>query len=909
MVETNNSTYSKSSSMAFAVVTSLLEIVEKHLLQPNSSLVLYSREMVVSLSKKLRFVQAFLEEFGAKTDNWEANNKESLEAEILDVAAEAESKVESELGQVYVVANRGDSVVSACQKLHQTLQQVLKDFEDVEVKILMEKTNTNSLVIGSSTESSVQAYFTGSVGSITGKNTLEPENSVIVGFNKDIKKITYRLIRLPRVKRDVLTLVGLGGIGKTTLANMVYTNSLVAFHFPIRAWVVVSKEHNVKEMLVCLLGCIVPMTSEISNKDEEQLAEQLRKSLIGHRYLIVLDDVWSIAAWDAIQGCFPDNSNGSRILLTTRFTEVAVYTSEYLHAMKAQTQDDSWKLFSRKVFGLKQIVPQEYKSLGKRILDGCYGLPLAIVVMAGLLATLEGSIEIWRDAAKTLDGMDSAENRISRVLSLSYNYLPTHLKACLLYFGVFREDSDIPVKKLISLWVAEGFLKAKKKYKSMEKQAESYLHDLIDRSLVQANELSIDGKIKSCKVHDRLHEFCMREAKKENFLSVINGNHVQEDRRWMSFQSRSWPVTQTSYENHTFHKIRSILYSGNKDLYLSKCRLVNPHLKLLRVLDLSLVKYSHSMPIGIADLIHLRYLALNTIGSLYKFRLFKLQNLQTLAICSWIEGYPLQLPYGILDLPQLRHLHLERKSSQCLPSLVQGNLLTLYWLRVGSLDEKPNFRVVPNLKELGIYIEGEMTPSCLESLVHLRRLEKLKFDMGRVERFYLPSGFPPNLKKLTLRYTFLPWEEMSIIGQLPNLEVLKLKDFAFCGSKWEPTKWGFRGLKILLVERLDLKHWNANAEHFPVLELLVLKHCWDLKRVPVTFANIKTLKSIVLESCYSSLVTSANNIAGKVQRKENRILRVYDHGTKVGLSSILIHNSELLVLCLLIWWIDIIFIS
>ncbi|XP_031101226.1 putative late blight resistance protein homolog R1B-17 [Ipomoea triloba] len=780
IIETNNSTYSKSSSMAFAVVTSLLEIVEKQLLQPNSSLVLYSREMVVSLSKKLCFLQAFLEEFGAKTYNSEAN-RESLEAEILDVAIEAESKVESELGEVYVVANRGDCVVSACQKLHQTLQQVVKDFEGIEVKILMEKKNTNSLVIGSSPESSAQTYLTGSVGSITGNNTLEPENSGIVGFSKDIKKITYRLIRLPSVKRDVLTLVGLGGIGKTTLANMVYTYPSVSSYFRIRAWTVVSKEHNVKEMLVCLLGCIVPMTSEISNKDEAQLAGQLRKSLMGHRYLIVLDDVWTTAAWDAIRGCFPDNSNGSRILLTTRFTEVAVYTSGYIHAMKVQTQDDSWKLFSRKVFGLKQSVPQEYKSLGKRIIDGCYGLPLAIVAMAGLLATVKGSIEIWRDVAESLYAMDSADNRISRILSLSYNYLPTHLKACLLYFGVFREDSDIPVKKLISLWVAEGFLKSKKKYKSMEKLAESYLHDLINRSLVQANELSIDGKIKSCKVHDRLHEFCMREAKKENFLSVINENHAQEACRWISFQSRNWPITRASYENYTFHKIRSIIYSGNNDLYISKCRLVYPHLKLLRVLDLSLVKYSHNMPSGIADLIHLRYLALNTIGSLYKFRLFKLQNLQTLAICSWMEGYPLQLPFGILDLQQLRHLHLERKSSQCLPSLVRGNVLTLYWLRVGSLYEKPNFRVVPNLKELGIYVEGEMTPSCLESLVHLRRLEKLKFDMGRVERFYLPSGFPPNIKKLTFRYTFLPWEEMSIIGQLPNLEVLKLKDFAFCG--------------------------------------------------------------------------------------------------------------------------------
>ncbi|XP_031102040.1 putative late blight resistance protein homolog R1A-3 [Ipomoea triloba] len=355
---------------------------------------------------------------------------------------------------------------------------------------------------------------------------------------------------------------------------------------------------------------------------------------------------------------------------------------------------------------------------------------------------------------------------------------------------------------------------------SLEEVAESYLDDLINRNLVQINELSIEGKVKSCKVHDRVHEVCVREAITGNALCIINDNHAPKASRWLSVQTSYWPITQARYGNCTPDKIHSVLYFS-KGVYHSKCRLVYPCLKFLRVLDLSLVKWSKCMPSEITNLVHLRYLALSTIGSLYKLRFFKLKNLQTLIVTSWIEKCPLQLPCDVLGLRQLRHLHVDKRCSQYLPRLVKKNLQTLYWLKVASLDKKPNFRMVPNLKELGIYIEGQLAPSYLGSLVHLHLLEKLKFEVGRVERFYLPIGFPPNLKKLTLRYTYLPWKEMDTIGQLPRLEVLKLKDFAFCGSKWEPSKLGFWELKAILISHSNLKYWNANSNHFPVLERLI----------------------------------------------------------------------------------------
>nr|GLL38153.1 putative late blight resistance protein homolog R1B-14 [Ipomoea trifida] len=309
-----------------------------------------------------------------------------------------------------------------------------------------------------------------------------------------------------------------------------------------------------------------------------------------------------------------------------------------------------------------------------------------------------------------------------------------------------------------------------------------------------------------------------------------------------------------------------------KDLYLAKCKLEFPCLKLLRVLDLSLIKYWHGVPSGLEDLVHLRYLGLTTIGSLYNFQLLKLKNLQTLVVHSWREEDRLQLPINILDLPLLRHAHLSKRAALYLPNMVQERLQSLYWVKVANVNQETNFKRVPKLKELGIYIDDKLPHGALDSLVHLDRLEKLKFEVGRAERFSLPAALSPNLKTLSLRYTYLPWKQMDIIGKLPCLEVLKLKDFAFCGSKWNPSEEGFKNLKLFLIARSDLKHWNATSEHFPVLKRLVLKNCWDLVSIPSDFGGIYTLESIELESCYSSLVKSAEEIKDQLQDYGNDLL-------------------------------------
>nr|GLL37608.1 putative late blight resistance protein homolog R1A-3 isoform X1 [Ipomoea trifida] len=821
--------------MATDDVTTLFKIVEQGMkvwLMPKilsvfdaEGMKVWLLETMELLSAKLCILQAFLEE-GCETKkrngSWFKNKVDRIKFLLRLVNSEAEFEY-----------------------LRGALKIMVREIKEVEEWMLMIKKET---ALDPDEEKNITVWD-------TYQSALDPEDEVIVGFHKDIEMIVNRLC-YSHLMRSVFTILRNSNIHKFRK----YVENPVP---------------NVKEILIGLLRCISPITSEIYNIDEAQIAEQLYTCLMGKKYLIFLDDIWTTTTWDAIKGYFPENFNGSRILVTTRFTKVAKYLSADPYNVKYQTFENLWELFSRKVFGKSQSVSKEYEFIGKDIVFACSGLPLAVVVIAGLLATIENSIEIWRDVKETLDRVDN-DKRISQILSLSYNYLPPHLKPCFHYFGVFPEDNVIPVKRLINLWVAEGFLMPHKNM-SLEDVAKSYLDDLINRSLVQINELSIDGKVKSCKVHDRVHDVCVRQAIKGNALCIINNNHAPKASHWLSCQTSHWPITQASYGNCTLDNIHSVL-CFSKDVYHSKCRLVYRSLKLLRVLDLSFVKWSRGMPSEITDLVHLRFLSLSTTGSLYELQFLKLENLLTLIVTSWMEKCPLHLPCDILDLPQLRHLHVDKRCSHYLPCLVKKNLQTLYWLKVASSHEKPNFGMVPNLMELGIYIEGQLEPSYLESLVYLHRLEKLKVEVGRVENFCLPTGFPPNLKKLTLRHTYLPWKEMDTIGSLRHLEVLKVKDFAFCGSKWEPSKQGFRKLKALLISRSNLKYWNASSNHFPVLECLVLRYCWELKQIPINFANIGTLKLIVLECCYSSLVTSANHIFSATADCPLRVRKV---GSKV----------------------------
>ncbi|KAM3220615.1 putative late blight resistance protein R1B-17 [Capsicum annuum] len=267
------------------------------------------------------------------------------------------------------------------------------------------------------------------------------------------------------------------------------------------------------EILLSLWRCEKGENIYVDSKAE--LADMLQKSLKGKRYLIVLDDIWDSEAWDAVRLCFPSENNGSRILLTTRNTEVArcAGTKNLSLQMSFMDQHESWNLFETNCQQMPRVTTKYF-------------------VVAGLLKSRR-TIEYWENVAKDVKSVtNDPDKQFLDVLGLSYNQLTSDLKACLLYFGIFPEDKEISAKSLSRFWMAEGFLKLEN---DLEGEAEKCLHELVDRCLVLVCKKSPDGtKIRSCKVHDLIHDLCLREIQRGNvFIMDDIGFEVSRAQRSM----------------------------------------------------------------------------------------------------------------------------------------------------------------------------------------------------------------------------------------------------------------------------------------------------------------------------------------------------------------------------------------
>lgn len=343
-------------------------------------------------------------------------------------------------------------------------------------------------------------------------------DEVMVGFKEEADLLIDQLTIGPK-DLDIVSIVGMPGLGKTTLAKKVYHDENIRRHFDVQAMCCVSLTYDKRKLLLGILNQV-----KCSNQqNEKNPADALRKFLLRKKYLLYIDDIWSVDTWEYLSRCLPDDKNGSRILLTSRNIDVASNIKREREPLELRFLDEneSWELMKIKMFK-EQTCPPDLSKVGENIARKCKGLPLLVILVAGVLSGISNNVESWRRIAESikLDTVTSAKECME-VIELSCKHLPDHLKPCLLYFASFRESEEIPFSNLAWLWTIEGLV-PNIEVESVELAAESLLNDLIGRSLIMVNKRRSTGGVRTCHIHDMLHDFCVTKSKEEKFMQLTS---------------------------------------------------------------------------------------------------------------------------------------------------------------------------------------------------------------------------------------------------------------------------------------------------------------------------------------------------------------------------------------------------
>ncbi|CAJ1911780.1 unnamed protein product [Sphenostylis stenocarpa] len=656
-------------------------------------------------------------------------------------------------------------------------------------------------------------------------------DSDVIGREHDKETIVQLLMQQnPNVNDtslSVIPIVGIGGLGKTTLAKFVFNDKRIEQCFTLKMWVCVSDDFDIKQLIIKIINSAndqasadaPPHQQNLNMLDLQQLQNQLTNKLAGQSFLLVLDDVWNEdrVKWIELRNLIQVSAAGSKILVTTRSHSIASMMGTVSpHILQGLSQEDSLSLFVLWAFkeGEEDKHPR-LVSIGREIVKKCSGVPLAVRTLGSLLFSKFEASEWEYVRDNEIWNLPQKKDGILHALKLSYDLMPSYLRQCFALFSLYPKDYTLNSFEVTSLWGALGLIALPKKNRTLEDVANEHLYELMSRSFLQ--DVEKVGTYYSFILHDLVHDLAQFVAKGECLLIHSYNQNIPENVRHLSFSEGNlcgnlFPKKSVSLRTIMFPNSAK---GANGEALLNTCL---SKFKYLRVLDLWSSTFE-TLPRTIAKLKHLRYLDISKNNTIKKLpnSICKLQNLLVFRVleCMELEA----LPKGLRKLISVRHFEFSTKQS-VLPDNEIANMCSLENLSVESC---------PNVESLF----GGVEFSALKVL-----------NVADCE----------SLKCLPLDGKIFPELETLVVGSCGNLDLeLSMDQHDEQSPKLKLKTVNFSALSQLAT----LPKWLQNVANS--LQFLYISNCDKIETLPDWLSTLTDLKTLSITDC-PQLVSLPDNI-------------------------------------------------
>ncbi|KAB2023363.1 hypothetical protein ES319_D06G013200v1 [Gossypium barbadense] len=710
------------------------------------------------------------------------------------------------------------------------------------------------------------------------------KESEVLGRADEKEKIVSMLLCNESHHDDlsVYAICGMGGLGKTTIAQLVFNDENVAKVFDLRGWVCVSDDFDIKRLTKAIVESFGGNSCGIQELDTLQRC--LAEKLLGKRFMLVLDDVWNEYhdKWDRLKQALQCGRKGSTVIVTTRLENVALMMATTpFYRLGCLSDDDSWSLFKQRAFGMGMNGSNaNLETIGRRIVQRCGGVPLAIKAIGSILRFRSQESEWLRVKDSEIWDLEDKGSRILAVLRLSYDHLPPYMRQCFSFCSIFPKAFVMEKNKLIGLWMANGFIPSRGALDLHDMGCEIF-SELTWRSFFQEIKEDVDGTV-TCKMHDLIHDLATSIMGQECcVIEATEGSQIPKTARHLFVYNSSRSTNVMDFT--TLQPLQSLILHGYDINFSNLSRYISKQ-KYLKVLDMGF----NSSNIAFKSSKHLRYLCLHGshVKTLPESTSF-LHNLQTLNLG---DCYNLQmLPKGTKNLKNLRYLDIRNCDALTSMPVALGQLSFLRKLSMFIVGKEDGCGI-DELK--GLALEGELSIKGLHNVKssmearnanlikkhNLRslslswRLSSNKSSHHQNDEEILSALQPhSNLKKLRIidyQGLMFPYWMMDLL--LPNLVEISLENCERCHQL--PPLGKLRFLKVLNICRISalkyiddtfygdmessfpslevlsirvalcLEEWTTvnGREHFPLLSSLTIESCPKLVKLPM----IQSLKQL-----------------------------------------------------------------